>query len=88
MNAYLQQKAKEVSSWRLQRQKEERIIQDQVVIQKKMEEHKAEYNELRKQKLEKGHRGSALYREIRSKESVGVRTGPEFSVVVKGTSRH
>lgn len=79
-----EQKAKEVSSWRLQRQKEERIIQDQVVIQKKMEEHKAEYNELRKQKLEKGHRGSALYREIRSKESVGVRTGPEFSVVVKG----
>lgn len=64
------------------------MLEDQVTIQKKMEEHQMEYNELRRRRLESGRRSGSIYRMMRTKESANVKTGPELSIVVKGNIIH
>ena len=60
--------------------------EDMAVYNKKMEEHKKEYNELRLIEFQKGKRWSNIYRSQKTKETIETHTGPELAIVVKGLS--
>ncbi len=61
--------------------------EDQVAIDQKMEAHRQDYVEKRKQLLEAGKRRTTIYRLDRTKEVVDVHTGPELAIVLKGMVR-
>jgi len=54
------------------------------IIRKKAELHDTEYRAMRQQRLEQGRRAGAIYRKIRSKETIETNTGPQLGIVVKG----
>ena len=65
---------------RLQKQKEELEI-----IKQKQEEHRQEYEELRREKLEKGIRRGTIYgKRAQVAEDADEDTTPELSMVLKG----
>jgi len=80
----LQQKAKDVVSFRQQKIREMQADKDHEIICKKAELHDVEYREMRQQQLEKGWRRNALYRKKRSKETIDSNEGPQLCVVIKG----
>jgi len=80
----LQQKAKDVVSYRQQKIRQLQADKDYEAACKKAEVHNAEYRELRQKQLDKGWRINALYRKKRSKETIDGDKGPQLCVVIKG----
>jgi len=82
--AELQQKAKDVVSFREQKIREQQVDKDHEIVRKKAELHDAEYREMRQLQLEKGWRRNALYRNQRTRETIDDDKGPQLCVVIKG----
>jgi len=84
----LQQKARDVVSFRQQKIRDLQVDKDYEIIRQKAELHNAEYREMRRRQLEKGRRINAIYRRKRSKEIAEGSKGPELCVVIKGELSH
>ena len=61
-----------------------KALQDQVVIDKKMEIHQQDYEQRRQKLLERGVRRGSIYRKERIKEVQETHIGPELAIVIKG----
>lgn len=80
----MQQRAKDVVAWRCKQRDKVKEKKDQIVIEERAAEHRKEYLEKRKVKLERGWRVQKRATEARKKESAADLAGPRLSVVIKG----
>lgn len=80
----LKQRAKEVVEWRRRQQAESKASDEIEIIRKKAELHEAEYRGMRQQRLEQGRRAGAIYRKMRTKETIETNAGPQLNIVIKG----
>lgn len=80
-----EQEAKRMVGLAEERENDEKVDEDEEVIKKKMMLHQEEYNETRRQKLEKGIRiGRQKSRSARTKESEPTDDCPKLAIIVKG----
>ena len=84
-----QSQAREVVSWRLEEEQLRKQEEEMKIILQKQQEHRQEYEELRREKLEKGIRRGTIYgRRTEVAEDTEMETTPELSVVLKGNVRY
>jgi len=81
----LQQKAKDVVTFRQQKIRQQQTDKDYEIIRRKAELHYSEYREMRQKQLDMGRRINALYRHQRTKEVIDTNVGPQLCVVIKGS---
>lgn len=70
--------------YREELRKAEMMNADQVIIEKKVQEHQEEYQRLRNERLAKGYRAGSIYKRLRQKEVIEKHSGPELAIVLKG----
>ena len=64
---------------------EKKMVEEKVVIDRRIEEHNVNYRMMRKDRVDQGYRRSRLFRsEKRTSEAVQSVTGPELGIIIRG----
>ncbi len=73
-----------MADWRVDKAKEEKVLEDSVPIKEKAEAHRKVYEEERQKRLSSGFRFSRTKGRLDTTTQTESYAGPEFAIVIKG----